>query len=258
MYCVERVTVSIEKKKKEPAITKRNSLSTMSAVALVLLIIVMFIVLVAACFRTGYLEKKEEVEDRRLRMRMREEQVEAALTAKNNAELRARIVERLFPSTGGSFQSQEGGENGSDNMDERRISDSGKSKRDDSKCAICLEPFFDGGDSSNFDVAENKSDSNLSKSKPLDIVQGSACPHRYHRRCVVSWLMNTSHCPECRQPMWTDEAYQLARQEVLATNAATATSFLASSQTSDACQMTSSFEQPSTSNIPTEDPIINV
>lgn len=47
------------------------------------------------------------------------------------------------------------------------------------------------------------------------VVKGQGCDHEFHRACMTSWLEKRSDCPTCREPMWTDEAFQKAKLKVL-------------------------------------------
>ena len=41
------------------------------------------------------------------------------------------------------------------------------------------------------------------------------CSHVYHRACIMNW-MQTGHddCPNCRQPMWDAETYNMVDQGI--------------------------------------------
>ena len=43
------------------------------------------------------------------------------------------------------------------------------------KCSICMDMFIDG-----------------------DIIETTECNHKFHAKCVQTWLLEKSICPECR------------------------------------------------------------
>lgn len=75
-----------------------------------------------------------------------------------------------------------------------------------------------------------------SLSRPIDdsggspTVFGSSCSHIYHRDCILQWLnsggsstnnnnpndIQKKHddCPNCRQPMWDPDTYQLVKEDI--------------------------------------------
>eukprot|EP00546_Thalassionema_frauenfeldii_P005929 CAMPEP_0178915136 /NCGR_PEP_ID=MMETSP0786-20121207/11846_1 /TAXON_ID=186022 /ORGANISM="Thalassionema frauenfeldii, Strain CCMP 1798" /LENGTH=278 /DNA_ID=CAMNT_0020588187 /DNA_START=263 /DNA_END=1099 /DNA_ORIENTATION=- len=102
----------------------------------------------------------------------------AALEA--TARLRQQVIDMMFPEK--------------KHKAERDIeTDDGEETKNDDTCAICLEPF-------------QMDDS---------VVKGQGCDHEFHRACMASWLEKRSDCPTCREPMWTDEAFQTAKLKLL-------------------------------------------
>ena len=48
-----------------------------------------------------------------------------------------------------------------------------------------------------------------------DIIFG-LCSHTYHRQCILNWLKPAhDDCPNCRQPMWDKEAYDLIDASIM-------------------------------------------
>lgn len=163
----------------------------MSAFAIVLMIVVVVLVAVVGCCSAGYLERKDqECEQEQARQTQVRPEPTTSGEEEETEDVRAKIVERLLtqqrivtPSTIVEGRSEDpSAEMNEDDQD------------DDDKCAICLGSFVEN-DNEGF-------------------VRGQ-CTHQYHRHCITSWLMKQSHCPECRQQMWDEEAYQAVKQEVV-------------------------------------------
>mmetsp|Transcript_30582 Transcript_30582/g.63873 ORF Transcript_30582/g.63873 Transcript_30582/m.63873 type:complete len:153 (-) Transcript_30582:67-525(-) len=126
----------------------------MSGFALGLLIFTMAVVVVAGCCRTGYMDRRDDEEYRRLRLRLEQEAAAAALAAKADAEIRAQIVDKLFPKTKDNSQSgdnsnssdndgQKENEQGTDEEAPKEEGDDTENEKDaankeEAKCAICL------------------------------------------------------------------------------------------------------------------------
>ncbi|KAI2497486.1 hypothetical protein MHU86_17036 [Fragilaria crotonensis] len=48
---------------------------------------------------------------------------------------------------------------------------------------------------------------------PTDDSVTGLCSHAYHRECIMNWLHGDHHeCPNCRQPMWDPETYEMIEQ----------------------------------------------
>ena len=48
---------------------------------------------------------------------------------------------------------------------------------------------------------------------PLDDSVTGMCLHAYHRECIMNWLQDDHNdCPNCRQPMWDSETYEMIDQ----------------------------------------------
>ncbi|KAI2497487.1 hypothetical protein MHU86_17037 [Fragilaria crotonensis] len=50
---------------------------------------------------------------------------------------------------------------------------------------------------------------------PTDDSVTGLCSHSYHRECIMNWLQGDhDDCPNCRQPMWDPEAYEMVDQYI--------------------------------------------
>jgi hypothetical protein len=50
---------------------------------------------------------------------------------------------------------------------------------------------------------------------PEDDAVTGLCSHTYHRECIMSWLLGGhDECPNCRQPMWDPEIYEMVDHEI--------------------------------------------
>ncbi len=48
---------------------------------------------------------------------------------------------------------------------------------------------------------------------PTDDSATGLCSHAYHRECIMNWLQDDNDaCPNCRQPMWDPETYEMIDQ----------------------------------------------
>ena len=52
---------------------------------------------------------------------------------------------------------------------------------------------------------------------PEDDAVTGFCSHVYHRTCIMNWLeLGHDECPNCRQPMWDVETYNMVDEGILA------------------------------------------